>query len=125
MYHSINSCNCSKLALFLSLSLSLFLSLSFALFLSPSSLPIPFSLLQSLDDSMVVTPSPSTEALQSQLESLKREMSSKDEVLSSLQEKLVAFEEGRVRLQQELSSMKDKLNVSEVCVIIWPNSLDY
>ena len=61
------------------------------------------------------------EALQSQLDSLKQEMSSKDEVMISLQEKLVAMEEVRVRSQQELSAMKDKLNVSEVlnmyCVI--------
>ena len=71
---------------------------------------------------MVVTPSPSTEALQSQLESLKTEMASKDEVLASLQEKLVAFEEGRVRLQQEVSSMKDKLNVSEVQMYIYGDS---
>ena len=55
-----------------------------------------------------------SEALQTQLDALKKEMSSKDEVLASLQEKLVAFEEGRVRSQQDLSAMKDKLNVSEV-----------
>ena len=52
--------------------------------------------------------------LQSQLESMKTEMSSKDEVLASLEEKLMALEEGRVRMQQEVSAMKDKLNVSEV-----------
>ena len=48
-------------------------------------------------------------------------MASKDEVLASLQEKLVTLEEVRVRSQQEMSAMKDRLNVSEV---LWRTTTD-
>ena len=76
--------------------------------------PASLSIFQSLDDSLATAPSAATEALQAELDSLKKEMTSKDEVLASLQEKLVALEEVRVRSQQDLSAMKDRLNVSEV-----------
>ena len=70
---------------------------------------------QSLDDSVSsVSPAASSESVQKEVTTLKAELASRDESIALFEDQLLAWRKGKEILQQELISLKDRLNVSEV-----------
>ncbi len=72
--------------------------------------------MQSLDDS-VVSVGVSPVAGPVQLEGLRAELTERDKEVATLKQEQLLWQQEK---EQELSSMKDKLTVSEVCADQWP-----
>ena len=57
------------------------------------------------------------EATQEQLDTLRAELAERDASVAALEEERSSWQQERAGQLQEMASLKDKLNVSEVCVV--------
>ncbi len=70
---------------------------------------------QSLDDSIVSVGGASDDA-QQQLDALRAELADRNRAVTALEEEQLLWQQERTSMQQDMKSLKDKFNVSEVCV---------
>ena len=56
------------------------------------------------------------EGTQQQLDALRADLADRDRTITALEEEQLLWQQEKTRLQQDVGSLKDKLNVSEVLV---------